>query len=232
MSGEPAGGAWRPESHGSGGGWKSAITAAGIIAGAVALVAWLLRERMPPTAPPSESGSESGGEEPPPIAGAPPAAGAFAAVGGASVELLDLWVLGGELRGALVNTGGRALGAVSWTMRLVPGYDAENDFGGDDPPVIEVTGSHDAPIAIGDSAVVTLGEPPGWYLEVRVHPMQLRARYQLVEASGARSESEQSTRLVLFHVRSEEELEEIRRAYAPQQGPGDGHVRGSPPGSA
>ena len=228
MSEEPPGSGWRPESRRPGGGWTGAITTAGVIAGAVALLAWILRRRLPPP----ETGSDAGDGEPAPAPGAVPGAAPAPAAGGASVELLDLWVLGGELRGTLANTGGQALRAVSWTMRLVPGYDAENDFGGDDPPVIEVTGGHDSAIAAGGSAVVTLGEPPGWYLEVRVHPMQLHARYELVEAGGVRSESEQRGRLVLFHVRSEQELEEIRRAYAPQPGSGEGRPPGAPPGGA
>ena len=98
-------------------------------------------------------------------------------------------------------------------MRLVPGYDADNDFGGDPPPVIEATGGHDDPIAAGGAALVTLAEAPAWYLDVQLHPMQLRARYRIEDERGALHESEQSARLVLFHVRSEDELAEIRERY-------------------
>ena len=206
MDHEPAGGGWSPESHASGGGWRGVLTAAGLLAGAIAFLAWLLRGRAPEAAPMPADGSTGGGEEPQATPSAAPGGGA---------ELLDLWVLRGELRGTLANRGERALSHVSWTMRFVPGYDAENDFGGEEPPVIEVAGSHEGPIAPGASTVVTLGEPPGWYLDVRLHPMQLRARYELVEANGARSSAEQSTRLVLFHVRSERELEEIRQGVLP-----------------
>lgn len=223
MDQEPPGGGWSPESHGSGGGWRVVLTAAGLLAGAIAVLAWLLRGRAPDVAPMPEDSSPGGEAE-------PQTTPAAAAGGGA--ELLDLWVLGGELRGTLANRGERALSHVSWSMRFVPGYDAENDFGGEEPPVIEVAGSHEAPIAPGASAVVTLGESPGWYLDVRLHPMQLRARYELVETNGARSSAEQSTRLVLFHVRSERELEEIRQAYPlPGAAARDGEP-GAPPAGA
>ena len=197
------------------------LTAAGLLAGAIAFLAWLLRGRVPDAAPTPDPGAAGTEREPAPAA--PP---------GASAELLDLWVLRGELRGTLANSGERALSHISWTMRFVPGYDAENDFGGEHPPVIEVAGSHDAPIAPGASTVVGLGEPPGWYLDVRLHPMQLHARYELAEADGARSSSEQSTRLVLFHVRSERELEEIRQAYSPRGAAGRDREPGAPPGGA
>lgn len=223
MSQVPPGSGWRPESHASGGGWRGVLTAAGLLAGAIAFLAWLLRGRAPDGAPMPEVGAPGGEGEPETTPTAAPGAGA---------ELLDLWVLRGELRGTLANRGERALSHVSWTMRFVPGYDAENDFGGEEPPVIEVAGSHDAAIAPGASAVVTLGEPPGWYLDVRLHPMQLRARYEISEAGGARSSSEQSTRLVLFHVRSERELEEIRQAYSPLGAARRDAEPGAPPGDA
>ena len=223
MAQESPGSGWSPESHASGGGWRGVLTAAGLLAGAIAFLAWLLRGRAPDAAPMPEVGSTGGEGEPQTTPAAAPGGGA---------ELLDLWVLRGELRGTLANRGERALSHVSWTMRFVPGYDAENDFGGEEPPVIEVAGSHEAPIAPGASAVVTLGEPPGWYLDVRLHPMQLRARYELVEANGARSSGEQSTRLVLFHVRSERELEEIRQAYSPPGAAARDGEPGAPPGDA
>ena len=221
MSKDPRSGGWTPETRPSGGGWTRAITFAGVLAGAIALLAWLLRDRGPAAAPAPAGDARAGGAGAPAAApGAAAGAGGAvpdvvgAAAGGPTVELLDLWVLGGELRGTLANRGGRTLSEVAWAMSFVPGYDAENDYGGEGPPVIEVAGSHDTPIAAGGRAVVTLGEPPGWYLDVRLHPMQLHARYEIVDPGGRRSGSEQSARLVLFHVRSEEELEEIRRAYA------------------
>jgi hypothetical protein len=122
-------------------------------------------------------------------------------------------VLNGELHGTLANEGDATVSAVTWAMRLVPGYDADNDYGGDPPPVIEATGGHGEPIEAGGAAVVTLAEAPPWYLDVQLHPMQLRARYRAEDESGALQESEQSARLVLFHVRSEEELAAIREQY-------------------
>ncbi len=221
MSKDPRSGGWTPETRPSGGGWTRAITFAGVLGGAIALLAWLLRDRGPAAAP------APAGEAVPDVVGA-------TAVG-PTVELLDLWVLGGELRGTLANRGGRTLSEVAWAMSFVPGYDAENDYGGEGPPVIEVAGSHDTPIAAGGRAVVTLGEPPGWYLDVRLHPMQLHARYEIVDPGGRRSGSEQSARLVLFHVRSEEELEEIRRAYASPSATGrdqSDQSAAAPPGDA
>jgi len=133
--------------------------------------------------------------------------------GEARLSLTELWVLNGELKGTLANESETAVSAVTWELRLVPGYDADNDYGGEPPPVIEEAGGHGEPIEAGAIAVVTLAKAPPWYLDVQLHPMQLRARYRVEHKSGALQESEQSARLVLFHVRSEDELAAIREQY-------------------
>ena len=130
--------------------------------------------------------------------------------GEALLSLTELWVLDGALQGTLANEGDAPARAATWAMRLVPGYDADNDYGGESPPAIEAIGGRDDPIEAGATVVVTLAQAPPWYLDVQLHPMQLRARYRVEDETGALHESEQSARLVLFHVRSEGELDEIR----------------------
>ncbi len=161
-------------------------------------------------APPASRQRDEAPHAEPPSAGEPTPETGVALTGEPRLAVRELWVLDGELQATLANEGDTAAHEVEWAMRLVPGYDADNDYGGEQPPVIEATGGHDGPIDAGAAATVTLTEAPAWYLDVRLHPMQLRARYRFADARGATREGEQSARLVLFHVRSRHELQEIR----------------------
>ena len=203
-------------------GWSRTLAYVVMLAGVSTALMWVLRKR--PGDEPRESSRSS--TTPPihksvppltPNTPAPPPKSVTdvteATSGKTRISLTELWVLNGDLRGTLANEGNAPARAVNWAIQLSPGYDADNDYGGDPPPSIEITGGHHDPINAGDAIVVTLAQAPTWYLDVQLQPMQLRARYHIEDGNCAPYEIEQHSRLVLFHVRSENELNKFREQY-------------------
>ncbi len=213
----------RGATNASGGtGWARTLAYVVMLAGVFATLMLVLRKR--PGDEPRESGRSS--MTPPihksvppltPDTPAPPSKSVTdvtgATRGKTSISLTELWVLDGDLQATIANEGNAPARAVNWAIQLSPGYDADNDYGGGPPPSIEITGGHHDPINVGDTIVVTLAKAPTWYLDVHLHPMQLRARYHIEDGNRAPYEIEQDSRLVLFHVRSENELNKFREQY-------------------